>query len=223
MFCRKCGAENPDNATYCKVCGMQLKENPKPAANPAARAPASVQRDGARAPAGVQRDGTRARRPILTTRKTSSPYLCVQMVIDSVFIALAVFFLIRGAELIDSFWYREEGEKLQMAGYAFFVAWFLAVSYHMMISRTYLDLFNGRISGMGMQGVQCKSFELRFDQIVGLSVSKGFLGLESGAGSFVIVNTIAGEYKIITTNARASEIMECYSNGMSRPRARRER
>lgn len=212
MFCRKCGAENPDNAAFCKVCGMQLKENPK-----------SVTKSAARAPASVQRDGARARRPILTTRKTSALYLRVQMVIDSVFIGFAVLFLLRGAELIDSFWYREEGEKLQMVGYACFVAWFLAVSYHMMISRTYLDLFNGRISGMGMQGIQCKSFELRFDQIVGLSVSKGFLGLESGAGSFVIVNTIAGEYKIITTNARANEIMECYSNGMNRPRARRER
>ena len=26
MFCRKCGEENPDNASFCRNCGESLKE-----------------------------------------------------------------------------------------------------------------------------------------------------------------------------------------------------
>ena len=28
MICKKCGAYNPDHATFCKVCAANLKEQP---------------------------------------------------------------------------------------------------------------------------------------------------------------------------------------------------
>ena len=29
MICKKCGAYNPDHATFCKVCAANLKEQPE--------------------------------------------------------------------------------------------------------------------------------------------------------------------------------------------------
>ena len=29
MICKKCGAYNPDHATFCKVCAANLREQPE--------------------------------------------------------------------------------------------------------------------------------------------------------------------------------------------------
>lgn len=47
--------------------------------------------------------------------------------------------------------------------------------------------------------------------------------LEAGGGVFSIINTSAGDCKIVTTNARANEIVEYYSNATRSMRPRRER
>ena len=98
----------------------------------------------------------------------------------------------------------------------------LGIVYHAMVSRTYADLYPNRIVGSGMQGIQTKSFNLRFDQIVGISVSQGFLNLEANPGAFLIVNTSAGDYKVITTKARANEMVEYYNNITQCARSYRE-
>ena len=212
MFCNKCGTQNPDNAAFCKGCGARLNETQK--------APVSTT---ARSPVNTQRTGTKKRKPILTTKKTYMTYWIGQVLGDSLFVGLGVFCFIRAGELIDSYWYRSDGEKMQALGFAFMLVWFLSTIYHMMVIRTYADVHENRISGSGMQGIQTKSFDLRFEQIAGISISKGFLNLEAGGGAFLIINTAAGEYKIITTQARANEIVEYYANYVRRTRPRRER
>lgn len=212
MFCGKCGAQNPDNATFCKGCGARLNEEQQ--------TPVST---SARTSVNTQRTGTKKRKPVHTTRKTSISYWVGQMIGDGFFVTISVFFFIRAGELIDSYWYRSDGEKLQTAGFIFLMVGMLSMLYHAMVSRTYADVFENRISGSGMQGIQTKSFNLRFDQIAGISVSKGFLNLEAGGGAFLIINTSAGDYKIITTPARANEIVEYYSRATHQARFRHER
>lgn len=212
MFCGKCGTQNPDNAAFCKGCGTRLEGSPKAPANSEARKPVNTQRTGAK-----------KRRPVLTTRKTHMAYWISQVLGDGLFIGLAAFCFIRASELIESYWYRSDGEKMQALGFAFMLVWFLSFIYHMMVIRTYADVHENRIAGSGLQGIQTKSFDLRFEQIAGISISKGFLNLEAGGGAFLIINTSAGEYKIITTLARANEIVEYYSNYVRRTRTRRER
>lgn len=212
MFCNKCGTQNPDNAAFCKGCGARLSDNQK--------APVST---AARTPVNAQRTGTKKRKPIFTTKKTYMTYWIGQVLGDSLFVGLGVFCFIRAGELIDSYWYRSDGEKMQALGFAFMLVWFLSTIYHMMVIRTYADVHENRITGSGMQGIQAKSFDLRFEQIAGISISKGFLNLEAGGGAFLIINTSAGEYKVITTQARANEIVEYYANYVRRTRPRRER
>lgn len=211
MLCEKCGAKNPDNAAFCKSCGTRLIATQKVPTNTATRVPATSQRGGTK------------KRPISTTRKTSIGYLVGQMIGDGCFVGLSVFFFIRAGELIESYWYRSQGATLRTAGIVCLLLGVLSACYHVMVSRTYADIFEDRISGSGMQGIQNKSFSLRFDQIVGVSVSKGFLNLEAGGGAFLIINTSAGDYKIITTAERANEIAEYYSRSAHRRRPRHER
>lgn len=212
MFCRKCGIQNPDNAAFCKGCGTRLGGSPKVPVNPETRKTVNT-----------RRTGTKKRQPVLTTRKTHMAYWASQVLGDSLFIGLATFCFIRAGELIESYWYRSDGEKIQTLGFVFAVVGILSLMYHAMVIRTYADLHENRITGSGMQGIQTKSFNLRFDQIAGISISKGFLNLEAGGGVFLIINTSAGDYKIVTTNARANEIVEYYSNVTRGMRPHRER
>lgn len=204
MVCKKCGTQNPGNAAFCRKCGTKLVTTQNASGNSADT--------GLGTPANVQRRGLRRRRLILTTRKTNLVYLIPNLVVDILIDGGAAgFFFMRGMELYASYWYRSEGETLQKIATIFFLLGVLSGIYHVMVSRTYADVFEDRITGIGMQGVQCKSFELRFDQIVGISVSKGILNIESGGGVFLVINTSAGSYKIITTEARAKEILKYYS------------
>lgn len=43
MFCRKCGTQNPDTATFCKGCGTRLNSQVKPAAKTVTKATARTQ------------------------------------------------------------------------------------------------------------------------------------------------------------------------------------
>lgn len=63
-----------------------------------------------------------------------------------------------------------------------------------------------------MQGIQSKTFALRYEQILDISSSRGFLNLESGSGVFLVINTPAGSYKIITNKAKEKEILEFYDS-----------
>ncbi len=206
MFCGKCGAQNPDHAAYCKNSGTQLSERKRVPVNTASSNLTNI-----------QHEGVKKKKPILTTWKTNLLYMIAELLSDCIITAgLSSFFLIRAAELYASYWYRSEGETLQRVGFIVLFFGLLSICYHAMVSRTYADIFEDHISGSGMQGIQCKSFELRFDQIADLSVSKGFLNLESCGGAFLVINTAAGAYKIITTDARAKEIVGYYSSAVNR-------
>lgn len=201
MFCKQCGAKNPDGAAFCRKCGSHLDK---------------IQREPIKTvpkiSTNTQQGGTKRKRPILTTRKTSKVYLISQLVGDILFGGgLSGYLLMRGVELCESFWYRSEGEKLISIGFVFFFLSALAACYHIIVSRTYADIYENRFSGSGMQGVQYKSFDLRSEKIEGVSISRGFLNLESSGGVFLVINTAAGNYKIITTEARAKEILNYYS------------
>ena len=209
MVCKKCGTQNPGNAAFCRKCGAKLTTSQN--------VPANSVNTGSRAPTNVQRRGSRKRQLILTTRKTNLSYLIPNLVVDFLIDGgLAGFFYMRGAELYASYWYRSEGEALQKLSAMFFLLAVLSAVYHIMVSRTYANVFEDRITGSGMQGIQCKSFDLRLDQIADLSTSKGILNLETGACVYLVINTPAGNYKIITTEARANEIIEYYSNAVNR-------
>lgn len=124
---------------------------------------------------------------------------------------LACFLFVRGIELMESFWYRSDGQTLITIGFIVVFYEMLSAFYHVMVSRTYANVFENRLSGIGMQGIQSKSFHLRSEQIAGVSISKGFLNIESGDSVFLVINTAAGNYKIITSAARAKEILDYYS------------
>lgn len=208
MICKTCGAQNPENAAFCRKCGTKLVAPPK--------APVHSASTGSRTPTNVQRRGSRRQR-VLTTKKTNLGYLIPNLVVDVLIDGgLAGFCYMRGAELYASYWYRNEGEALQKVAIMFFLLGLLSALYHVMIFRTFADVFTDRIAGTGMQGIQSKSFALRFDQISDISTSKGILNLETGACTFLVINTPAGNYKIITTEARANEIIEYYSNAVNR-------
>ena len=212
MFCGRCGTQNPDNVAFCKACGNRFVENSRVRATPDARQTVNT-----------QRTGVKKRRPVLTTRKTNTGYVVAQILLgDGLFFCLALYFFARGNELMGSYWNRSDGEALLTGGYIFMLFAVLGIVYHAMVSRTYADLYPNRIVGSGMQGIQTKSFNLRFDQIVGISVSQGFLNLEANPGAFLIVNTSAGDYKIITTKARANEMVEYYNNITQCARSYRE-
>lgn len=212
MFCGKCGAQNPDHAAYCKNCGTQLSERKRVPVNTASKNLADI-----------QHESVKKKKPILTTRKTNKIYMITELLSDCIITAgLSSFILIRADELYASYWYRSEGEVLRRVGFILLFFGFLSMCYHVMVSRTYVDIFEDHISGSGMQGIQCKSFKLRFDKIADLSVSKGFLNLESCGGAFLVINTAAGAYKVITTDARAKEIMEYYSQVVNRQSPRQE-
>ena len=204
--------EKPNVAAFCKSCGTRLIAAQKAPSNTAVRAPSAAQRGGAK-----------KKRPFFTTKKTHMAYWVTQVIGDSCFLALAAFSFIRARDLIDSYWYRSEGEKLQTVGFLMMAIFFLSFLYHAMVSRTYADFFEDRITGSGMQGIQNKSFSIRLDQVVGISVSKGFLNMEAGGGAFLIINTAAGDYKIVTTTARANEIAEYYSKWMHQSSPRHAR
>lgn len=212
MFCKKCGMQNPDAAVFCKSCGTRLGEKPQPSVTKSAKVPANV-----------HQSGTRKRRPVLTTRKTCKSYLVGQLISDGLFIAVAVLAFVQADKLIRSYWYKSEGQTLQTCGFLLLFLALMSAVYHIMVSRTYADLCENRISGSGMQKIQTKSFDLKFDQIVGISVSKGFLNIEAGNGAFLIINTSAGAYKVVTTAARAKEIAEYYSNATHQHTSHRER
>lgn len=212
MFCKKCGAQNPDAAVFCKKCGTRFSEKPQ---SPVTKV--------AKVPVNAKESGTRKRRPIFTTRKTSKSYLVWELTSDVVPAVFAVFMFEKADKLIRSYWYKNEGQTLQTVGFLLIFFAILSAIYHVMVSRTYADLFENRISGSGMQKIQAKSFDLKFDQIVGISVSKGFMNIEAGNGAFLIINTSAGDYKVVTTAARAKEIAEYYSNATHQHISHRER
>lgn len=80
MCCKKCGAENPDNAVFCKKCGFRFAENQRVPAKP----PSRVQMN-------AQPTNVRKRKPAFTTRKTNAAYLGGQLVSDVFFLGLSVF------------------------------------------------------------------------------------------------------------------------------------
>lgn len=213
MFCEKCGAQNPDNAAYCRKCGAKLGTNRTAPATSTAKVSRNLEQ--------VPRKSPRRRQLLHSTRKTQMGYLIPNLVVDILIDGgIAGFCFVQGAELYASFWYRSEGEAIQRVAGMFFLLGVLSALYHIMVSRTYVDFFEDRAVGVGMQGIQSKSFDLRYDQIVGISSSKGFLNLESGSGVFLVINTPAGNYKVITTTARGNEILEYYAGIVRQTRAR---
>lgn len=202
MFCDKCGTQNPENAAFCKKCGSKLPKNPKiPVRTVKAAERTAPPRSQGR------------RQQLFTTRKTSRTYLIINLFGDLLVNSLfASFCIIKGEELMSTYVYRSEGAALQKLSIFLIIYAALSLLYHVMVSRTYADIFENRIVGTGMQGIQSKSFDLRFDQLNGISTSKGFLNIESGSGVFLVINTPAGNYRVLTTEARAREITDFLGN-----------
>lgn len=205
MFCEKCGTRNAENAAFCRKCGAKLSAN--------RAAPATSTAKSSRNPARVPQRSPKRRRLLHTTRKTQMGYLVPNLVTDILLYGvIAGIGFSKGAELYASFWYRSEGESLQRAAGLFLLIGMLSAIYHVMVSKTYVDFFEDRIVGAGMQGIQSKTFALRYEQILDISSSRGFLNLESGSGVFLVINTPAGSYKIITNKAKEKEILEFYDS-----------
>lgn len=181
---------------------MKLVRNPRVPARPVRPAERS-------APSGFRGHS----RLLFTTRKTSLGYLIINLIGDFLVNSLLLSFcIIKGEELMSTYVYRSEGRALQNFGFFLIIYAGLSALYHSTVYRTSVDVFEDRIVGTGMQGIQSKSFDLRFDQLNGVSVSKGFLSIESGSGVFLVINTPAGNYKILTKEARAREIMDFLAN-----------
>lgn len=150
-------------------------------------------------------------RKILTTRKTNIGYLVGQLLGDAVLVALGVFSMNKAATLRD-YWRFSDAETMSTVAVICFIFAFLSFVYHIMVSSTYIDVQSDRITGKGMQKISLKSINLSMEKITDLSISKGFLNVESGSGVFLVINTTAGSYKVVTNEARAKEIVEYYNN-----------
>lgn len=125
--------------------------------------------------------------PILTTRKTSTEKFIGDLISAVIFVIIGLWF-----------------------SWPFLLLALIDFLYHWMQFNTYADVYQDRIIGKGMQKIAQQSFDLRFDQIVDMSQSKGFLNLGSGNGVFLVINTAGGSYQIVTKPDRANEIMEFY-------------
>ena len=241
MICNECGAQNPEGAAFCKNCGSRLPVAPKAPTQrmsvpriPSNRekAPSGYQASPARAfeafgntkassapprraPAGRQPGRGQRKPPLFTTRNTGKGYLIPRLLSDILGNSiLAVSCFVKGAELYSTYWYRSKGNALHVLGVLLVASGILSAVYHIMVYRTYADVFADRIVGSGMQGIQCKEFILRIDQINDISISRGFLNIEAGGGKygvFLVINSVAGKYRIMTTEARAREILEQFS------------
>lgn len=154
--------------------------------------------------------------PITTTQKTSSRYLISQLLGDSIFAIIGIFFLSR-VDTLRSQWRFDLVESAQVTAIVFFIVAFLSAIYHVMVSKTYVNVYADMIEGKGMQKVAMQSINLRFDQITGISTSRGFMNLEAtGLNEFLVINTAAGNYKIITTSERTKEIIEFFNKAQGK-------
>ena len=147
--------------------------------------------------------------PILTTRKTSTGKLISDLISAGIGIAVA-FWLFKQIHKLESRWMFSEANTIEKLASVILVITLIDFLYHLMQFKTYADVYQERIVGKGIQKIALQSFDLRFDQIVDISRSKGFLNIESGNSVFLMVNTAGGSYKIVTKPDRANEIVEFY-------------
>lgn len=148
--------------------------------------------------------------PIVTTQKTSSRYLISKLMFDAIFLIIGIYFF----SLVDDLsaqWRYDLIDTVKRAGWIFVILGLAFAVYHVMASQTYVDIYADRLEGKGMQKFTAQSISLRFDQVTDISLSKGFMNVEvSGLIGFLVISTVAGSYKIVTTTERAKEIIDFY-------------
>lgn len=151
--------------------------------------------------------------PIHTTKGTNKSYIAMNIVFDTLLYGyLGIWLINQARKLSGSFFLRSTASKLYVCAFVVLGFLFVLVIYHASVCATYLEIFEGRMAGSGLNGWQRQSFDLKMDQIVSLSSSTGFLGVQSSPGVFLIVSTSVGNYKVITTKERAAELVSYFAN-----------
>ena len=143
----------------------------------------------------------------ITTKNTGVKYLASQLLSDAIFVIIGIFCQSKVEPLRRSWEFSAANTMSTIAVICFIVA-FLSVIYHIMVFTTVAEVSGGKITGKGLQKIALKEFNLRYDQITEMSTSKGMLNVETGACVFLVINTVGGEYKVITTPERAKEITD---------------
>lgn len=150
---------------------------------------------------------------IFSTRNTTRTYLLVNMITTLILDGLIFWWLLKRAkELYATYWYRDEAGTLITLAIMVVVLCLINLIRYGTIGGTYLDIYEGRIRGTGMCGWQRQNFDLRREQVVSLTTSKGSLFNSSNPGMFLIVNTTAGNYKVLTSTECAYEIVAYFNN-----------
>lgn len=148
---------------------------------------------------------------ILTTKNSNKVYLVSQIISDILYVALGIFCMQRVESLRDH-WQFKAAESMSTFATLLFIFAFISIIYHLMVASTIAEMRNNKITGKGLQAITLKSFDLRFDQISGISTSKGILNLETGKCVYLIVNTTSGNYKVIASPEQAEEMIAYFNN-----------
>ena len=149
--------------------------------------------------------------PVLSSRSTSGANLLSGFL--SLGIDFVVFFWLGSlADKMEESWKFSEAEDTRTMAIILLGVGLVYFVYNVMQSKTYADVYPDRICGKGLQNFMLKEYDLRFDQIVEISQSKGFLNCGTGSGVYLVVTTMGGKYNILTKPACAKEIMEYFQS-----------
>ena len=147
----------------------------------------------------------------LTTKGSGSSYLMSQLFSDLLFVVAGIF-CARSVGTLQSQWEFEAAKAMSTFSMICFAVAFLSILYHIMVFQSVAEIDEYEVKGKGMQGISAKSFSVHFDQISDISISKGFLNIETGKCVYLIINTATGNYKVITTPEKAKQFVEYFHN-----------
>lgn len=154
---------------------------------------------------------------IFTTRNTSKGRFVQNMIgvaISTIFLYWCAMRMAKTADELERLWRFSEAESVGTSAIMLIVvatvSAVLETLYHMMHFKSHADVYQDRIVGKGIQKIALQDFDLRLDQIVDISQTKGFLNVGKDKNTFLVINTASGGYKISTTVDCASQIMEFY-------------
>ena len=138
---------------------------------------------------------------LFTTKKTNMAYLIYGIIESLIFAGIGIYFLSLRDNLISA-WNYSAAETMQTCSTVFLILAAVNVMYKAMSSATFADVYNDKIVGKGIQKLAFKEFDLDYQQISDISVSHNYLS----------INTAAGTYKVVASQARSKEIFAFYNH-----------
>lgn len=147
--------------------------------------------------------------PILTTRQTNKTFklsAVISGIADVVFVVLIWTFFKSRMDALPQ--YMHDDFLKEAAGAIVLLtiligAAVIYTAYQFLICRSYVDVYEDRMRGMGIQDrFHLLDFDLSRDKITNVTSS----------GIYVFIHTPGGKYKIVTNAVTAQEVVRCFHN-----------